>query len=100
MRLYQGVIAQLNFVAEALVQSYCNGTCLSVQQLWLRSPSSLYLKADAVEKSHRVLLLVDFAELPHDFLGPCFKRTHAQSKHKFSRSHSSKYFKRGAIKIK
>lgn len=62
-----------------------------MQQLRLQSPSSFYLKADAVEERNRVLLLVDFAELLHDFLGPCFKEnTHTQSKHKFSRARLQK----------
>lgn len=91
MRLYRGFTGLLlsrTLLQRVLFPSGYSPTCLSVQQLWLRSPSAFNLEADAVEESDRVLLLVDSAELLHDLLGPGFKRT--QSQCKFIRSHSSK----------
>lgn len=95
MRLYRGLTCLLHsrtLLQRVLFRSGYGPTCLSAQQLRLRSPSAFNLKADAVEESDRVLLLVDSAELLHDLLGPGFKRTRAQSQRKFIRSHASKQF--------
>lgn len=47
-----------------------------MKQLRLRTSSTFDLKADAVEKSDGVLLLVHVAELSHDMSGPSCKMRH------------------------
>lgn len=92
MRLYRGLTCLLHsrtLLQRVLFRSGYGPTCLSAQQLWLRSPSAFNLKADAVEESDRVLLLVDSAELLHDLLGPGFKRTRKVNASLFVHMHQS-----------